>query len=237
MRVPLVGGQALLYGEARAEVETVRRLLQWTVGTLWVFAFVACEKSDSLPPITQTARPVPLTAEPAAVESFKLTDGKLEAYLRYQKSRTALYGSIAVQLEKLGNKEQDDEARLALMESKARGEDRAREEVGLSAAEARQIETMVTSVLSARTLAKSYDASDAIMAWERMRDKLPPAQRDELDRTANEMKKQQEESAQLVRLRKEYGSEAVDAILRREKELDASQNAWLNRLSGGKAPR
>lgn len=182
---------------------------------------------------------------PADVGTYVLTQEKLDAYVRYQKALITVYDGLLKGLDRLPAAKPDagrasgilgsNEA-LRLLESKAKAEEKARAEAGLSERDAREIERMVMAIINKRNMGRSFDPTGAIKQWEAMRDKLSPEQRAELDKSINDLKAQQEEIVRLTEERKQFGDTNVDLILTREDELTQNYNAYMTRLSGGASP-
>jgi len=173
---------------------------------------------------------------------YVLTRDTLDAYVRYQRAVLVIQDSLLTALSKLPAtalkpdagraSSQSAKAALRVLEAKARAEEQARLEAGLSERDAQEIERMVMAIINKRNLGRSFDPTTAINQWEAMRGKLPPAQRTELDHSVDDLKAQQAETSRLSEERRQFGDANVDLLLSREEELTRQYNAYLEKLTG-----
>jgi hypothetical protein len=181
--------------------------------------FLCCQKGQSparkgpppRPPTKAEAAPAPTTAP------FRLSKEMLEGYLRYQPVRTKLLGGGGS---------------LLTLEARAKADEAARAQAGLSYEEVRRIDALLSEVLEARSIEGALTADGAIEAWNRMREKLTASQRADLDPALEKMSRERDEARALSRARREFGEENVSLLLTRERELTQNHNAWLARLTG-----
>lgn len=206
-----------------------------------------CKKSPATqgPPAGAPAAPKPggKPAEQAANPGrYTLSKDKLDGYVKYQQALIGIYDTLLKELEKVPPPPADGgrpnaaemNASMRILQNRAKAEEQARKDAGLSAEDVHEIEPVVTAVINKRSMARLFDAEAAIKQWEQMRKSVSESQRAEIDRTIADMKKQQEETEKLTEERKQYGDANVDLVLTREEELIKNQNAYLQRLSGRK---
>jgi len=223
------------------------------LATLGVLGSAACSGEKAPAAAVQASKPAPSRPAPRTTPTpdaaganpegaYVLTKEKLDAYVRYQKALIGIYDGLLTALEKLpATALKPDAGRgavaganaaMRVLEGKARAEEQARTETGLSERDAREIERMVMAIVNKRNMGRSFDPTTAIKQWEAMREKVPADQRAELDKSINDLKEQQAELVKLSEERQQFGDANVDLILSREDELTQNYNAYLAKLTG-----
>lgn len=165
---------------------------------------------------------------------YALTPERLEAFLKFQKARTQIYGTMLGSLEKLARADAGADRQVEAMLAQAKAVEQARAQVGLSEQEVRSIEAMVSPILQKRQLAHAFDAHGALTQWNGMKGGLPADQRADLDKSMGELQKQQDEASQLQEERRRFGDANVTLILSRENELTQNHQQWVRTLAGRK---
>jgi DNA gyrase/topoisomerase IV subunit A len=222
--------------------------------SLWVLcaalAFSACkkEKADAASPSTEAAWPSPASsedkqaheapepgAEPAP-GSYVVKKEKLDAYVGYQRKLLEAYEALLRDMARVqgrmldGGTEMlaDVNAAMKLIESKAKAEEAARKEAGLSEEDVNGIAEVVTAVIGQRQLAQALQTEEELKKLEEMQAKLTPEQREELEPQLAAMRERNEELQKLVEVRRTYGDANVDTVLTREADLAKNYQDMLS---------
>lgn len=222
----------------------MRRL--WWVLAL-VVAVAACKKEGASAPkqggegaaahqegdgqATDEARPYVMTRE------------KLEAYVGYQRRMLGVYENVQKDmkgLEARALQEGSPEAakgRLKIIEAKAKAEEDARREAGLTVDDVNGIAEVVTAVISQRQLARQMGYDEELKRLEGLQARLAPEQQKELAPQVADMRKRAQDFEGLAELRRTYGDSNVDLVLSREKELTQAYQDMLKVFGGGSATK
>ena len=219
--------------------------MKWTV---WVtmgcgLTLAGCRQEQ--PPARQRATPtVGRVAEgragPREEGPYRVTEEKLEGFIRYQKALLGVHEALLKDLERVGVKADGGgldgavSASMRVLEGRARAEEQARQEAGLTEEDVRELDRVVSAVINKRSLGTLVDASAAIKQWGRMRLSVPEEQRAGIDETLADLQEQQEEIQGLAEERRRFGDANIDMVLTREQELIRNQEAYLQKLTGGK---
>lgn len=197
-----------------------------------------CKKEPAGGSTSPSAASAPDASAPGA-----FTPPRLEAFVKYQTRLVELYDGVLKQREKPGaaaaalarlpdgGLADPVKASILLFEGKAKAEEQARAESGLSEEEVAQIEPMVAEVIAERSNARDQDPAESIRKFEAMRDQLPEDQRAPLEEQIGEMKRNHEEQMGNADQRRKYGDAAVDLILTREADLIRLRKDWIARIS------
>ena len=222
--------------------------------SLWVLlvvlAFSACKKDKEAeaPPSMQTAQPSKAASESKQAEdelepgtefgpsAYVVTKEKLDAYVGYQRKLLEAYEALLRDLAKVpgrmkdgsGEMVADINAAMKLIESKAKAEEEARKEAGLSDEDVNGLAEVVTAVISQRQLAQALQTEEELKKLEEMQAKLTPEQREELEPQLAAMRERNEELQKLVEVRRTYGDANVDLVLGREADLAKNYQDMLS---------
>jgi hypothetical protein len=221
--------------------------------SLWVLCvvlgFSACkkEKAEPTPGATETARPSPAPSKDEQAEEspeaaaahgpYALTKEKLDAYVGYQRKLLDAYETLLKDLAQVkrdagkGDDLAEVNATMKLIEGKARAEEAARKEAGLSEEDVNGIADVVTAVISQRQLTQSFHIEEELKKLEEMQAKLRPEQREELAPQLAAMRERIEELQKLTEVRRTYGDANVDLVLTREEDLAKNYQDMLNTFS------
>jgi hypothetical protein len=222
--------------------------------SLWVLCvalgFSACkkDKAEPAPVAPQAARPsqAPPPDEQAEEEApeaelapgpYPLTKEKLDAYVGYQRKLLEAYETLLKDLAQAkrdagkGDDLAEVNATMKLIEGKARAEEAARKEAGLSEVDVNGIADIVTAVISQRQLTQSFHIEEELKKLEEMQAKLRPEQREELAPQLAAMRERTEELQKLTEVRRTYGDANVDLVLTREEDLAKNYQDMLNTFS------
>jgi hypothetical protein len=222
--------------------------------SLWVLcaalAFSACKKGDGTeaPGASEAARPSAASSEGKQAEgalepdaefgptAYALTKEKLDAYVGYQRKLLDAYEALLTDMAKVhgrlrdggGEMQADLNASMKLIESKAKAEEAARKEAGLSEVDVNGIAEVVTAVIGQRQLAQALQTEEELKKLEEMQAKLTPEQREELEPQLAAMRERNEELQKLVEVRRTYGDANVDIVLTREADLAKNYQDMLS---------
>ncbi len=213
----------------------------------WVLALVvsltACKKEAPAPGGGEGRGAAPSAAGgPEAAEEagpYTVTAEKLEAYVGYQRRMLKVYEASQKDMQGLearAFKEGASEAartRLKVIEAKAKAEEEARAEAGLTVADINGIAEVVTAVIAQRQLARQMGFDEELQKLEALQAKLTPEQQQDLAPQVAEMRKRSQEFEGLAELRRTFGDANVDAVLAREQELTQAYQDMLKVFSGG----
>jgi len=172
---------------------------------------------------------------------FALGREQVDRFVRYQARLVELYDQVLKEREKKkaapiarlpdGGLLDPVKVSLQLFEGKARAEEAAREEAGLSLADVRQIEPIVAEVINERQNARDEGVEGALQQYEAMRDKLPEDQRKALEEQIRDLKADHDQRFGNVEQRQKFGDAAVDAVLGREADLARLRKEWVKRIA------
>ena len=222
--------------------------------SLWVLfvvlGFSACKKDKEAEatPSTEAARPSKASSEGKQAEDASETDAefgpsayvvtkeKLDAYVGYQRKLLEAYEALLRDMAKVhgrmvegkGEMVADVNAAMKLIESKAKAEEAARKEAGLSEEDVNGLAEVVTAVISQRQLAQALQTEEELKKLEEMQAKLTPEQREELEPQLAAMRERNEELQKLVEVRRTYGDANVDMVLGREADLAKNYQDMLS---------
>ncbi|MFL5349502.1 MAG: hypothetical protein ACJ8AT_32275 [Hyalangium sp.] len=220
--------------------------------SLWVLYMVlglsACkkEKAESAPRPLEAARPshAPHEGEQAQEDedagaefgpsTYALTKQKLDAYVGYQRKLLEAYESLLKDLAKVkldagkGDELAEVNATMKLIEGKAKAEEAARKEAGLTEEDVNGIAEVVTAVIGQRQLTAALKMDEELKKLEEMQAKLTPEQREELAPQLAAMRERIEDLQKLTEARRTYGDTNVDLVLTREADLTKNYQDMLN---------
>jgi hypothetical protein len=226
--------------------------------SLWVLCvllgFSACkkEKAQAAHRVQEAAGPSAASPEDEqAVEEedggleagplmYTVTQEKLEAYVGYQRKLLDAYDSLLKDMAKVkvgkvdggrGDGQAEVKATMKLVEGKAKAEEAARTEAGLTEDDVNGIAEIVTAVISQRQLMQAFKYEDDLKKLEEMQAKLTPAQREELAPQLTAMRERIEDLQKLSEVRRTYGDANVDLVLSHEAELTKNYQDMLNTFS------
>jgi hypothetical protein len=219
--------------------------------SLWVLcvalSFSGCkkEKAEPVVPSPEAARPsaAPSPGEQASAEEpeagahagpYALTKEKLDAYVGYQRKLLEAYDTLlkdlaqAKKASKQGDEQAEVNATMKLIEGKARAEEAARKEAGLSEEDVNGIADVVTAVIGQRQMIQALQMDEELQKLEEMQAKLTPEQREELAPQVAAMRERVEEVQKLTEVRSTYGDANVDLVLTREADLAKNYQDMLS---------
>lgn len=180
--------------------------------------------------------------EAAAAAPYVVTAEKLDGFVRYQRRMLEGSARLTAELEAMARGVLPDGGPLtgaaarAGLEGKARLEEEARREAGLTPRDVRELSAVVTAVMAQRHLGDALDYGEELERLEAVRAKLPPEQARTLDPQVEALRARDEEFRRLPALRRAHGDANVDAVLAREADLRRNYEALLG-LHGGGRPR
>jgi hypothetical protein len=169
--------------------------------------------------------------------AYTLTKEKLDAYVGYQRKLLDAYESLLKDLAKVkpdagkGNELAEVNATMKLIEGKAKAEEAARKEAGLTEEDVNGIAEVVTAVIGQRQLTAALKMDDELKKLEDMQAKLTPEQREELAPQLAAMRERTEDLQKLTEARRTYGDASVDLVLTREADLTKNYQDMLNTFS------
>ncbi|HEX8697764.1 MAG TPA: hypothetical protein VF815_02900 [Myxococcaceae bacterium] len=223
--------------------------------SLWVLfgvlvSFSACKKEQEAeaPSSMEAARPSKASPGGKQAEdelapgtefgpsAYVVTKEKLDAYVGYQRKLLEAYEALLRDMAKVhgrmkeggGEMQADINESMKLIESKARAEEAARKEAGLSEEDVNGLAEVVTAVISQRQLAQALQTEEELKKLEEMQAKLTPEQREELEPQLAAMRERNEELQKLVEVRRTYGDANVDMVLGREADLAKNYQDMLS---------
>jgi hypothetical protein len=209
--------------------------------------FSACkkEKAEPVAPASEAARPsaAPSQGERASAEEasaeapagpYALTKEKLDAYVGYQRKLLEAYDTLLKDLAqakkdaKQGDELAEVNATMKLIEGKAKAEEAARKEAGLSEEDVNGIADVVTAVIGQRQMIQTLHMDEELKKLEEMQARLTPEQREELAPQVAAMRERVEEVQKLTEVRNTYGDANVDLVLTREADLAKNYQDMLS---------
>ncbi|MBF5042722.1 hypothetical protein FGE12_09950 [Aggregicoccus sp. 17bor-14] len=215
-----------------------------------VGALAGCSRGEREAPAPdareQAARAADRADQEEAEGPYTVTPAKLNAYVGYQRAMLRVQAELVRGLEGLAGGVADGgaggeaassaavERSMALIQAKARAEAQAREEAGLSEADVNGLGRIVTDVVSQRHLAQVMRYDEELRATEALRQKLPPAQQQELEPKLRALREQDQTLRGLAEVRKRYGDKNVDLVLTREAELEKNYRDMLEAYGGSR---
>jgi hypothetical protein len=211
------------------------------VGALCAAGACRKEAPASAPGASSQGAAVVQAATPDAGSRFALTREQVDRFVKYQTRLVERYDQVLKDREKEkaapiarlpdGGVADPVKVSLQLFEAKARAEELARSEAGLTMAEVRGIEPIVAEVINERTSARDEDVEGAIKQYEAMRDKLPEEQRKPVEEQLHDLKADHEYRFGNADQRQKFGDAAVDAVLTREADLARLRAEWIKRIA------
>lgn len=155
---------------------------------------------------------------------YQLTAAKLEAFLVYKRALLEGGEPSAAQLRELlravdAGEPDAVERAWAVLHAQGTREAAARARTGLSAAEARVIESMAADVAAARVFARPLGLGKLSEDLAAARNSLPPDRRPAVDATLATLQEDEARVEHLADEREAWGDANVDLLLTREKEL------------------
>jgi acyl-CoA reductase-like NAD-dependent aldehyde dehydrogenase len=171
---------------------------------------------------------------------FPLTREQVDRFVKYQTRLVERYDQVLKQREHEkaapiarlpdGGMADPVKVSLQLFEGKAKAEETARGEAGLSMQEVRGIEPVVAEVINERSNARDENVEAAVKQYEAMRDKLPEDQRKPVEEQLADLRSDHEYRFKNVEQRQKFGDAAVDAVLSRESDLARLRTEWVKRI-------
>jgi hypothetical protein len=186
--------------------------------------------------VSKQAQQVPEPGAEFGPSAYVVTKQKLDAYVGYQRKLLEAYEALLRDMARVhgrmldggGEMVADVNAAMKLIESKAKAEEAARKEAGLSEEDVNGIAEVVTAVIGQRQLAQALQTEEELKKLEEMQAKLTPEQREELEPQLAAMRERNEELQKLVEVRRTYGDANVDTVLTREVDLAKNYQDMLN---------
>ncbi|HVG61296.1 MAG TPA: hypothetical protein VNA24_22240, partial [Hyalangium sp.] len=132
---------------------------------------------------------------------------------------------------KKGDELAEVNATMKLIEGKAKAEEAARKEAGLSEEDVNGIADVVTAVIGQRQMVQALHMEEELKKLEEMQAKLTPEQREELAPQVAAMRERVEELEKLTEMRTTYGDANVDLVLTREADLAKNYQDMLSTFS------
>ncbi|WP_224364655.1 hypothetical protein [Hyalangium versicolor] len=216
----------------------------------WVLGFSACkkEKAPSAPQASEVPRPSAASPEDEQAldedggaefgpHSYTMTKEKLEAYVGYQRKLLEAYESLLKDLARAkgdagrGDGMAEVNATMKLIEGKAKAEEAARKEAGLSEEDVNGLAEVVTAVIGQRQMTQAMKFDEELQKLEEMQAKLRPEQREELAPQLAAMRERVEDLQKLTEVRRTFGDANVDLVLTREEELTKNYQDMMNTFS------
>ncbi|HVE82385.1 MAG TPA: hypothetical protein VND93_06045 [Myxococcales bacterium] len=207
---------------------------------LWAAALCtlgACRKEAA----PQASSSAPAAPAPAPAAPVTLTNDQVDRFVKYQTRLVALYDEVIQQRDQEkaapiarkpdGGVADPVKASLQLFEGKAKAEERARAEAGLSPEDVRRIEPVVAEVINERSNARDENVEAAVKQFEAMRDKLPEDQRKPIEEQLHDLKADHDTRFGNVEQRQKFGDQAVNAVLSREADLTRLRTEWVKRIA------
>ncbi len=218
------------------------RRLSWVLAVAVVFS--GCKKegvSAASPGEGEGAAAARLAGDAPPTDPsapYALRPEKLEAYVGYQRRMLKVYENVQKELQALDARILKDgspeaaKGRLKAIEAKAKAEEDARREAGLSEDDVNGIAEVVTAVISQRQLARQMGFDEELKKLEGLQARLAPEQQQELAPQVAEMRQRAQEFEGLAELRRTYGEENVNLVLAREQVLTQGYQDMLKAFSG-----
>lgn len=222
----------------------MRRSL-WALCVALIFSGCKKEQTEPVAPSAEASRPsaapTPGRQAPeaesqadASAGPYTLTKEKLDAYVGYQRKLLEAYDTLLKDLAqakkdtKKGDELAEVNATMKLIEGKAKAEEAARKEAGLSEEDVNGIADVVTAVIGQRQMVQALQMDEELKKLEEMQAKLTPEQREELAPQVASMRERVEEIQKLTEVRTTYGDANVDLVLTREADLAKNYQDMLS---------
>lgn len=218
------------------------RRLSWVFALMMVFS--ACKK-EGAPAASggegSGAAPARSAGEGQGSDEsgpYSLTREKLEAFMGYQRRMLTVHENVQKELQGVdarilqGGGSDVTKERLKVIEGKAKAEEEARREAGLSEEEVNRIAGMVTAVISQRHLSRQMGLDEEVRKLQDIQARLPPEQQKELAPQMAQQRQRAQELEDLTELRRTYGEANVELLLTREQELTQAYQDMLKTFSG-----
>jgi hypothetical protein len=222
----------------------MRRSL-WALCVALIFSSCKKETTEPVAPAPEASRPSAAPAPgrqapegesqaDAAAGLYTLTKEKLNAYVGYQRKLLEAYDTLLKDLAqakkdtKKGDELAEVNATMKLIEGKAKAEEAARKEAGLSEEDVNGIADVVTAVIGQRQMVQALQMDEELKKLEEMQAKLTPEQREELAPQVASMRERVEEIQKLTEVRNTYGDANVDLVLTREADLAKNYQDMLS---------
>lgn len=218
------------------------RRLSWVLAIAVVFS--ACKKEGAFAPKegegegAAAARLAGDVVPPDSAGPYVIRAEKLEAYVGYQRRMLKVYENVQKELQAVDARILKDgspdasKGRLKAIEGKARAEEDARREAGLTEDDVNGIAEVVTAVISQRQLARQMGFDEELKKLEGIQARLAPEQQKELAPQVAEMRQRAQEFEGLAELRATYGEENVNLVLAQEQALTQGYQDMLRAFSG-----
>lgn len=218
------------------------RRLSWVLAVAVVFS--ACKKEGAFEPTSgegADAAAARLAGEVQPSDEsgpYAIRAEKLEAYVGYQRRMLKVYENVQKELQAVDARILKDgspeaaKGRLKVIEAKAKAEEDARHEAGLSVDDVNGIAEVVTAVISQRQLARQMGFDEELKKLEGLQARLAPEQQKELAPQVAEMRQRAQEFEGLAELRRTYGEENVNLVLAQEQALTQGYQDMLKAFSG-----
>lgn len=213
--------------------------MRWFV-CLFLCLQMAC-RSEKAPPAPVAASAG--VAPEVATGPYLITAPKLEAFVKYQRKLLEVQRGILQDVQALAaqldggskggqNTVGEMEGSLRSIERKARAEEAARQEAGLSQEDVNAISNVVTEVMGQRYLARALRFDEQLKSLEALQQKLPPGQRDAMNVQLTALREQAAQYQGLSEARRTHGDANVDAVLTREAALLQNYRDMLATFGG-----
>jgi hypothetical protein len=214
-------------------------VLAWTL--LLAIAGVGCRTGVKAPDAGFEAGPPAAQLVELDAGPYQLTAAKLDAFFVYKRALLDAGELSPAQLRALlravdaGELEAGERA-WALLRAQAAREAVARARTGLTAADARAIESMASDVAAARVFARPMGLGKLSDDLAAARNSLPPDRRAAVDVTIENLRRDEARLEHLADEREAWGDANVDLLLSREKDLvrlyEAELRGARERLGG-----
>lgn len=197
-----------------------------------------CKREPAEPQVPGTSAVAPAAADSGVASA--LTREQVDRFVKYQSRLVELYDQVLSQREREkaapiarltdGGVADPVKVSLQLFQGKAKAEEAARAEAGLSLEDIRRIEPIVAGVINERSNARADDVAAVIKQLQALRDKLPEEKRQPVEDQIREVEEDHRHRDGNVEQRQEYGDAAVDAVLTREADLTRLRTEWVKRI-------
>jgi hypothetical protein len=188
--------------------------------------------SEPVAPVGLDVQALPTGVPEEPTGPYVIRAAKLERFIEYQEKTLALYSEMLADLGRAEAEDAGAAAPVAVVKRHAEAQERARRALGLTERDVRELERVVGDVISRRALAQVLDDGQSLQQLEALAARLGPGQRDELDRTLEQLRAQQAETVALSEERRKYGDANVDLVLSREEVLTRQWNHAISTFAG-----
>ncbi|MBX5482698.1 MAG: hypothetical protein IRZ16_12790 [Myxococcaceae bacterium] len=208
---------------------------------VWVACLAACRERPAKAPAPDGGSARATVPAPPPVDGGYVVDpDKLDRFIRYQRRTLA---SSAQMLEALAREEgsgldggMPSPEAVAELRRLASGQERLREELGLTEEDVRVLEDLVGEVISRRADVAGPEEAESIRQMKALAETLPEEQRADFEAAIASIEQQREALHSLDDVRRRFGSENVDRVLAREADLTRNWNDAIAAFAGT-APR